>query len=66
MMASLPSYQDAVRAPDWLELVAPFVSVRDYRSLCPVDKRFYRLFAPRLWNDPLTAVRQLGLDPSDG
>ncbi|KAM7186356.1 hypothetical protein V8F20_011423 [Naviculisporaceae sp. PSN 640] len=56
-----PSYLDATRRQDWLELVAPYVSVRDYTNLCLVSKRFYDLFAPRLWHDPLTAARTLGL-----
>ncbi|KAF6822020.1 hypothetical protein CPLU01_12265 [Colletotrichum plurivorum] len=64
-MAELPSYQDAVTRLDWLELVAPYVEDKDFASLCCVSKRFYAVFAPRLWNDPLVAVRRLGLDPSD-
>ncbi|OHE92472.1 hypothetical protein CORC01_12263 [Colletotrichum orchidophilum] len=64
-MASLPSYQDAVSILDWLELVAPYVADKDFASLCSVNRRFYAVFAPRLWNDPLVAVRRLGLDPSD-
>ncbi|KAK1712003.1 LOW QUALITY PROTEIN: hypothetical protein BDP67DRAFT_544855 [Colletotrichum lupini] len=64
-MATLPSYQDAVSKLDWLELVAPYVADKDFTSLCSVNKRFYAVFAPRLWNDPLVAVRRLGLDPSD-
>ncbi|KAK1460090.1 hypothetical protein CMEL01_03089 [Colletotrichum melonis] len=65
-MATLPSYQDAVSKLDWLELVAPYVADKDFTSLCSVNKRFYAVFAPRLWNDPLVAVRRLGLDPSNG
>jgi hypothetical protein len=65
-MASLPSYEDAVSRLDWLELVVRYVSVRDFRSLCLVNTHFYRVFAPRLWNDPLRARRVIGLDPSDG
>ncbi|KAM7220882.1 hypothetical protein V8F06_003776 [Rhypophila decipiens] len=56
-----PSYLDATRRQDWLELVAPHVSVRDYPALCLVSKRFYDIFAPRLWHDPLTAARTLRL-----
>ncbi|KAH8878991.1 hypothetical protein GQ53DRAFT_55861 [Thozetella sp. PMI_491] len=62
-MASLPSYQEATQGPDWLELVAPHVAVKHYARLCRVSSRFYNQFAPRLWNDPLTAARVLGLDP---
>ncbi|KAI8277908.1 hypothetical protein K4K60_006612 [Colletotrichum sp. SAR11_57] len=61
----LPSYQDAVSRLDWLELVAPYVEYKDFSSLCSVSTHFYAIFAPRLWNDPLVAVRRLGLDPSD-
>ena len=62
----LPTYQDAICRPDWLELAAPYVYCRDYARLCAVDRRSWRVFAPRLWNDPLTVIRRLGLDPSDG
>ncbi|KAJ0385311.1 hypothetical protein COL922a_006618 [Colletotrichum nupharicola] len=61
----LPSYQDAVSRLDWLELVTPYVEYKDFSSLCSVSTHFYAIFAPRLWNDPLVAVRRLGLDPSD-
>lgn len=54
--AYLPSYQDATTRPDWLALVAPYVPVREYARLCLVCRRFYRQFAPRLWNDPLAAA----------
>ncbi|OLN95232.1 hypothetical protein CCHL11_08165 [Colletotrichum chlorophyti] len=64
-MAQLPSYEDAVSKLDWLELVAPYVDDKDFARLCSVNSRFYTVFAPRLWNDPLVAVRRLGLDPSD-
>ncbi|TEA15833.1 hypothetical protein C8034_v002004 [Colletotrichum sidae] len=64
-MAQLPSYQDAVSKLDWLELVGPHIECRDFANLCSVNKRFYAVFAPRLWNDPLVTVRQLGLKPSD-
>ncbi|KAI8316430.1 hypothetical protein K4K61_007336 [Colletotrichum sp. SAR11_59] len=61
----LPSYQDAVSRLDWLELVAPYVEYEHFSRLCSVSRHFYAIFAPRLWNDPLLAVRRLGLDPSD-
>ncbi|CCF33543.1 hypothetical protein CH063_05711 [Colletotrichum higginsianum] len=64
-MTSLPSYQDAVSRLDWLELVAPCIEDKDVTSLCSVNRRFYAVFAPRLWNDPLVAIRRLGLHPSD-
>ncbi|KAK2011813.1 hypothetical protein LZ32DRAFT_659294 [Colletotrichum eremochloae] len=64
-MATLPSYQDAVSRLDWLQLVASYVEDKDLASLCSVNRRFYALFAPRLWNDPLVAVRRLGMHPSD-
>ncbi|KZL85890.1 leucine rich repeat domain containing protein [Colletotrichum incanum] len=65
-MATLPSYQDAISRLDWLELVASYIEDKDLASLCSVNRRFYAVFASRLWNDPLVAVRRLGLDPSDG
>ncbi|ENH72580.1 hypothetical protein FOC1_g10013237 [Fusarium oxysporum f. sp. cubense race 1] len=48
-MASLPSYQDAV-SPDWLPLVAPYVSPKDYPALCGVNRRYWDVFAPRIWS----------------
>ncbi|KAK1994332.1 hypothetical protein LX36DRAFT_713942 [Colletotrichum falcatum] len=64
-MAALPSYQDAVSRLDWLQLVASYVGDKDLASLCSVNRRFYALFAPRLWSDPLVVVRRLGLHPGD-
>ncbi|KAK3387478.1 hypothetical protein B0H63DRAFT_470121 [Podospora didyma] len=61
-MAHPPSYQDATRKLDWLEIVAPYAHARDYARLCLVSKRFHRHFAPRLWNDPLTAANTLLLN----
>lgn len=66
MAASLPSYEEAVSGGHWLNLVAPYVAVQDYPKLCRVSRRFYDLFAPRLWRDPLQTVRRLGLHPNDG
>lgn len=66
MMAGLPSYEEATTRQDWLDLVAPYVSFKDYRSLSLVSSRFWRIFAPRLWDNPLQSVRLAGLDPSDG
>ncbi|KAG9506763.1 hypothetical protein J7337_000302 [Fusarium musae] len=48
-MASLPSYQDAI-SPDWLPLVAPYVSPKDYPALCGVSRRYWDVFAPRIWS----------------
>jgi len=62
----LPSYQDAIGGLDWLDLVAPYLAVRDYARLCAVNRRFFAFFAPRLWSDPLTLKRQVGLHPEDG
>ncbi|KAI5860359.1 hypothetical protein GGS23DRAFT_234177 [Durotheca rogersii] len=64
-MDTLPSYGDAVARQDWLDLVAPYVPVADWCRCCQVDRRFYRRFAPRLWQDPLDAARRLGLHPND-
>ncbi|KAK4156385.1 hypothetical protein C8A00DRAFT_30779 [Chaetomidium leptoderma] len=57
-----PSYQRATKRPDWLGLVAPYIPLRKYARLCLVSKRFYRHFAPRLWNDPFTTARMLNPD----
>ncbi|KAK0706761.1 hypothetical protein B0T26DRAFT_790119 [Lasiosphaeria miniovina] len=54
-----PSYQDATRLLDWLELAAPFIPAREYARLCLVSRRFYHHFAPRLWNDPLAVATRL-------
>ncbi|KAK0612855.1 hypothetical protein B0T17DRAFT_602476 [Bombardia bombarda] len=56
-----PSYQDATKQPDWIELVAPYIDPRDHRSLCLVSKRFYGLFALRMWNDPFATALAFGL-----
>lgn len=56
-----PSYQDAIQRPHWLTLATPFISVRDWARLSRVSKRFYRWFAPRLWNDPIAVARALGV-----
>jgi hypothetical protein len=56
MVVDLPSYQDATARPDWLALVAPYLSVREYARLCLVSQRFYHEFAPRLWNDPFAVI----------
>jgi hypothetical protein len=64
-----PSYEQAITNGGqgwWLELVVPYVSVGDYPSLCLVSRRFYDVFCPRLWKDPLVTVRILGLDPGNG
>ncbi|XXG96392.1 hypothetical protein Hte_002674 [Hypoxylon texense] len=64
-METLPSYEDAVASPDWLDLVATYIPIADWPRCCLVDKRFYHQFAPRLWQDPLVTVRRLGLHPND-
>jgi hypothetical protein len=65
-MTELPSYEEATARPDWLELVAPYVHHTDYWRLSLVNRRFWHIFAPRIWNSPLKFVRLSGLDPSDG
>ena len=65
-MTNLPSYQEAVGRQDWLAIVAPYLTIRDYARLCRVSHSFYAQFAARLWNDPLTAARCLGLHPTHG
>ncbi|KAI2642325.1 hypothetical protein GGS21DRAFT_300481 [Xylaria nigripes] len=64
-METLPSYHEATSKPDWLSFVAPFVSASSWTSCCLVNPRFYRHFAPLLWQDPLVTIRQLGLHPND-
>ncbi|KAK4460591.1 hypothetical protein QBC42DRAFT_347861 [Cladorrhinum samala] len=61
-MAHPPSYQDATRRQDWLELVAPYIPISEYWDLCQVSKRFHAEFAPRLWNDPVVAGSLLNRD----
>ncbi|KAK3298018.1 uncharacterized protein B0H64DRAFT_416838 [Chaetomium fimeti] len=46
LIADLPSYQDAITRPDWLDLVAPYIPPREYSRLCLVSRRFYHQFAP--------------------
>lgn len=65
-MGDLPSYQEATAEIDWLGLVVSYLPTRCLPACCLVNRRFYTLFAPRLWQDPLSAIRQLGLDPNDG
>jgi len=65
-MTALPSYQEAVGRADWLPLVAPYLAFRDYAGLCRVSRAFHAQFAARLWNDPLTSARRLGLHPTHG
>ncbi|KAI1374756.1 hypothetical protein F4677DRAFT_455234 [Hypoxylon crocopeplum] len=64
-METLPSYEEAIGSPDWLDLVAPYIPVVDWPRCCLVDRRFYRQFVPRLWQDPLVTIRHLGLHPND-
>ena len=66
MMAALPSYQEATARLDGLAIVVPYVAFADYRALCLVDHRFWSVFAPKLWGNLLSSVRQSGLDPGDG
>ncbi|KAI0388823.1 hypothetical protein F5Y17DRAFT_470152 [Xylariaceae sp. FL0594] len=66
MDSSLPSYSEATSEVDWLLLVAPFVPASSWTACCLINRRFYRHFAPRLWQDPLVTIRQLGLRPNDG
>ncbi|KAI1115441.1 hypothetical protein F5Y14DRAFT_129622 [Nemania sp. NC0429] len=64
-MDVLPSYGEATSRLDWLSLVAHHIPASSWTSCCLVDRRFYSFFAPRLWQDPLVVVRQLGLHPND-
>ncbi|KAI1825731.1 hypothetical protein F4861DRAFT_163452 [Xylaria intraflava] len=64
-MDTLPTYGEATSKQDWLSLVVSFVPISSWTSCCLVDRRFYNHFAPRLWQDPLVIIRQLGLHPND-
>lgn len=70
-MASLPSYQDAV-STDWLRLVVPYISPSDYAALCRVNRRFWEIFAPRIWgrlpstSTLTTSDRVVNCDPEHG
>ncbi|KAI8634279.1 hypothetical protein F5Y19DRAFT_207317 [Xylariaceae sp. FL1651] len=64
-MDVLPSYSEATTSPDWLSLVAPYIPASSWSTCCLVDRRFCAQFAPRLWQDPLVTIRQLGLHPND-
>lgn len=55
----LPSYQQATGVQDWLDLVAPYVDIHDYRNLCLVNKRFFTIFAPFVFRSPLDMAGQL-------
>ncbi|UKZ81881.1 hypothetical protein TrVFT333_009657 [Trichoderma virens FT-333] len=55
-MDVLPTYQQATTRPDWLQLAAPYIAFADYPSLCRVSRRFWSVFAPRLWRDPCAAI----------
>ncbi|EGO57130.1 hypothetical protein NEUTE1DRAFT_147570 [Neurospora tetrasperma FGSC 2508] len=61
---SLPSYQEATRTLDWLELVGPSISIRDYARLCRVSRHFCDYFLPRLWTDPFAMCYALD-EPTD-
>jgi len=65
-LAPPPSYQEATSRADWLPLVAPYISPPCYTNLCLVSKRFYRQFAPVLWNDPITLVPVIRPNLEDG
>ncbi|KAI6780820.1 uncharacterized protein J7T54_007299 [Emericellopsis cladophorae] len=65
MASLLPSYAEATTRPDWVPVIAPYVDFPDYHSLCLVSRRFWAIFAPRLWRDLLISVRRAGVDPSD-
>lgn len=64
----LPSYQEATGVQDWLDLVAAYVYIHDYRNLCLVNKRFLAVFAPLLYRSPLDMGGQLNVagDPDRG
>ncbi|KAH6851284.1 hypothetical protein B0I37DRAFT_397231 [Chaetomium sp. MPI-CAGE-AT-0009] len=57
LIADLPSYQDAITRPDWLELVAPYVPPREYSHLCLVSLRFYHHLTAVYCVDPKWLLR---------
>lgn len=61
-----PPYHEAIRQKHWVEIVAPYIDVRDYTNLCRVSQKFYSVFAIRLWKDPLNMLRELRSNTSDG
>ncbi|KAG6161680.1 hypothetical protein E4U25_003345 [Claviceps purpurea] len=64
-MDALPSYQEAIEAVDWLQLVLPYCRFSDYHALCLVNRHFNDVISPLLWRDVLKSVRLSGLDPGD-
>ena len=61
-----PSYEEAIRQKDWVEFVAPYLDICEYAKLCRVSKKFYAIFAIRLWKDPLAILRELRRDTATG
>ncbi|KAG5934722.1 hypothetical protein E4U60_003626 [Claviceps pazoutovae] len=64
-MDALPSYQEAIEAVDWLQLVLPYCRFSDYHALCLVNRHFNDVISPLLWRDVFKSVRLSGLDPGD-
>ncbi|KAK3947100.1 hypothetical protein QBC32DRAFT_385789 [Pseudoneurospora amorphoporcata] len=58
--ATLPSYQEATRKLDWLELADPYIPIDCYARLCCASWRFYKYFLPKLWADPFAICYALG------
>lgn len=46
-------------------MVAPYVDIRDYHSLCLVQKSFYAVFAPLLYKSPLVMLANLAKHDRD-
>lgn len=63
--SALPSYTAATTRPDHWGIIASYVPVASYTSLCLTSRTLHAHFAPRLWNDPLRMVQLLGLDRNE-
>lgn len=65
-MSDLPSYEQATAKQDWLTLVAPYVQLQDYTSLCLTSHECWNIFAPRMWWDVLYSVHVRSANQEEG
>lgn len=68
MEDQLPSYPQATATQDWLDLIAAYVDIHDYKNLCLVNKRSYAIFSLRMFRSPLVMGGKLTVagDPDRG
>ncbi|KAK3392265.1 hypothetical protein B0T20DRAFT_472122 [Sordaria brevicollis] len=66
MPETIPTYEEATRPVDWLQLAGPFISIQDYARLCRVSRHFCDYFLPRLWADPFAICYALEPNPIFG